>query len=53
MTIREIAEQSRLSERRIYQIAKQLGRMPTLEEVEKRKEKRGRPNKYGNSKTAE
>lgn len=46
MTIKELAEQANVTERRVYQIAKKLGRTPTLEEVKERKGKRGRPRKY-------
>ena len=46
MNVQEIAEKSNVTERRVYQIAKQLGRLPTVEEVESRKGKRGRPKKY-------
>ena len=30
----------------VYQLAKKLGRLPTVEEIESRKGKRGRPKKY-------
>ena len=46
MNVQEIAEKANVTERRVYQIAKQLGRLPTVEEVESRKGKRGRPKKY-------
>jgi sugar-specific transcriptional regulator TrmB len=46
MTPKEIAEKANLSEARVYQIAKKLGRLPTVEEIESRKGKRGRPQKY-------
>ena len=46
MKVKELAEKTNLSQSRIYQIAKKLGRLPTIEEVEKQKEKRGRPKKY-------
>ena len=46
MTPKEIAEKANVSEARVYQIAKQLGRLPTVEEIEARKGKRGRPKKY-------
>ena len=45
MTVQEIAEATNVTERRVYQIAKKLGRLPTIEEVENRKGKRGRPKK--------
>ena len=46
MTVQELAEQTNVTERRVYQIAKKLGRLPTIEEIEERKGKRGRPKKY-------
>lgn len=46
MTVQELAEKAKVCESRVYQIAKQLGRLPTLEEIEERKGKRGRPRKY-------
>ena len=46
MTVQELAEKANVTERRVYQIAKKLGRLPTVEEIESRKGKRGRPQKY-------
>lgn len=46
MTAKELAEATNVTERRVYQIAKKLGRLPTVEEIESRKGKRGRPPKY-------
>ncbi|MBO7230075.1 MAG: hypothetical protein J6V20_01510 [Bacteroidaceae bacterium] len=46
MTVKQLAEESKVTERRVYQIAKQLGRLPTVDEIEARKGKRGRPKKY-------
>lgn len=46
MTVKELAEKANVTESRVYQIAKRLGRLPTVEEVESRKGKRGRPQKY-------
>lgn len=46
MTVKELAEQANVTQRRVYQIAKKLGRLPTLDEIESRKGKRGRPKKY-------
>lgn len=46
MTVKELAEQANVTERRVYQIAKKLGRLPTIDEIESRKGKRGRPKKY-------
>jgi predicted transcriptional regulator len=46
MTIKELAEKANVTERRVYQLAKKLGRLPTVEEIESRKGKRGRPKKY-------
>lgn len=46
MTVQELAEKANVSEARVYQIAKQIGRLPTVAEIEERKGKRGRPRKY-------
>lgn len=46
MTVKELAEKAKVTERRVYQLAKKFGRLPTLEEIEERKGKRGRPKKY-------
>ena len=46
MTVQELAEKANVSERRVYQLAKKLGRLPTVAEIEERKGKRGRPQKY-------
>lgn len=46
MTVKELAEKSNVAESRVYQIAKKLGRLPTVDEIESRKGKRGRPKKY-------
>lgn len=46
MTPKEIAKKANVSEARVYQIAKQIGRLPTVAEIEERKGKRGRPQKY-------
>ena len=46
MTVQELAEKTNVTEARVYQIAKKLGRLPTLDEIESRKGKRGRPKKY-------
>lgn len=46
MTVKQLAEEANVTERRVYQIAKQLGRLPTVSEIEARKGKRGRPKKY-------
>lgn len=46
MTVQQLAEKTKVTEARVYQIAKKLGRLPTLEEIESRKGKRGRPRKY-------
>lgn len=44
MTVKEIAQAAGVSEATVYKRAKQLGRMPTVEEVKERKN--GRPCKY-------
>jgi hypothetical protein len=46
MTPKELAKETNVTERRVYQIAKELGRLPTVAEIEERKRKRGRPRKY-------
>ena len=46
MTVQELAENANVTERRVYQLAKKLGRLPTVKEIEARKGKRGRPPKY-------
>lgn len=47
MTIREIAEQAKVSNGTVYRIAKLLNRLPTVEEVVNRKiKKAGRKRKY-------
>ena len=46
MTPKEIAEKTNVSQARVYQLAKKLGRLPTVEEIEARKGKKGRPAKY-------
>jgi hypothetical protein len=49
MTVREIAEQAKVAEWKIYYIAHQLGRLPTVDEVVNYKKRRGRPPKYENN----
>jgi soluble P-type ATPase len=46
MTVKDLAEMADVTERRVYQLAQKIGRLPTLEELESRKGKRGRPKKY-------
>lgn len=46
MTVKELAKKANVTERRVYQIAQKLGRLPTVEEINERKGKRGRPRKY-------
>lgn len=46
MTVKELAEKAKVTEARVYQIAKRLSRLPTVKEIEERKGKRGRPKKY-------
>ena len=46
MTVKELAEKADVTARRVYQLAKKLGRLPTVEEIKARKGKRGRPKKY-------
>lgn len=46
MTVKELAEETGVTEARVYQLAKKLGRLPTVDEIESRKGKRGRPKKY-------
>lgn len=46
MTVQELAEKTNITKARVYQIAKKLGRLPTVAEIEERKGKQGRPKKY-------
>ena len=46
MTVKELSEQADVSEWRVYQLARKLGRLPTVDEIMSRKGKRGRPKKY-------
>lgn len=46
MTVKELAKKAHCSASWIYHIARELDRLPTLEEVLARKNKVGRPNKY-------
>ena len=46
MKPKEIAKQANCSVSRVYQVAKKIGRLPTVEEIANRKNKRGRPTKY-------
>ena len=46
MEIEKLAKMCNCSPSRIYQLAKKLGRLPTEEEVNSQKGKRGRPIKY-------
>ena len=50
MTVKDIAKKCNCSENWIYKIAKQLGRLPTVEEVNARKGKVGQPLKYKSEK---
>jgi predicted transcriptional regulator len=45
-TVKSIAEKTGRSRTWIYEICKELGRLPTVEEVNARKNKVGRPKKY-------
>lgn len=47
MTVKEIAKAVGCSQAWIYYVAKQLGRLPTVDELLARKGKRGRPKKWG------
>lgn len=46
MTVKEIAEKCECSTTWVYALAKKLGRLPTVDEVNERKGKSGRPIKY-------
>lgn len=46
MTVSEIAKKCNCSKGWIYALRKQLGRLPSVEEVMERKGKHGRPIKY-------
>ena len=43
MTVKEIAKQSGCSIYWVYALRRRLGRLPTVEEINERKGKRGRP----------
>ena len=45
MNVKEIAKQANCSINWVYKVAKELGRLPTVEEILKRKGKCGRPPK--------
>lgn len=45
-TVKSIAKKTGRSEAWIYILCRELGRLPTIEEVNKRKDKKGRPKKY-------
>lgn len=45
-TVKTISEKTGRSERWIYMLCKKLGRLPTVDEVNERKSKKGRPLKY-------
>ena len=46
MTVKELAKATNRSESWIYSLAAKLKRLPTIAEVESRKNKRGRPAKW-------
>lgn len=46
MTVKELAKECGCTTSWIYLLAKRLGRLPTVEEVNERKGKDGRPRKY-------
>ena len=46
MTVKDLAKECNCSRAWIYYIAKQLGRLPTIEEVKSRQGKPGRPVKW-------
>ena len=46
MTAKEIAEKAKCSVAWVYKGAKEIGRLPTVEELNERKKLRGRPPKY-------
>lgn len=48
MCVNDIAKQVGCSRSWVYKIAKQLGRLPTVQEMLDKKNKRGRPKKYKN-----
>ena len=43
MTVKELAKATKRSESWIYRLAAKLKRLPTIAEIEARKNKRGRP----------
>lgn len=46
MTIKELTEECGCSKQWAYKVAKRLGRVPTVAEMNALKEKKGRPPKY-------
>lgn len=45
-TVKSIAEKTGRSEAWIYTLCRELGRLPTIDEVNDRKNRKGRPKKY-------
>lgn len=50
MTIKDIAQKCNCSTTWVYKVAKQLGRLPTVDDIMERKGKVGRKPKYYNEK---
>ena len=46
MTAKEIAKSANCSLGWVYKLAKKLNRLPTVEEITERRNKKGRPPKY-------
>lgn len=46
MTVKEIAEQANVPRWKVYHIRKQIGKVPTVDEVRNYHRKAGRPIKY-------
>lgn len=46
MNVKQIAEKSGVSTKRVYYIKNRIGHLPTVAEVKNYKPKRGRPTKY-------
>lgn len=48
MTVKELAKQAKCSQSWVYTLCLELDRLPTIEEIEERKTRRGRPKKWVN-----
>lgn len=51
MTAKELAKSAGCSTSWVYKLAQKLKRLPTLQELAERKNRRGRPKKYNNERS--